>query len=59
MEAYSPYPIKELDEVLPMWNLLPPIVFGAGFVGALTAFYLQYFIAAIVYPLNVGGTATE
>ena len=23
MEAYSPYPIKELDEVIPSWNMLP------------------------------------
>jgi len=55
MEAYSPYPIKELDEVLPAWNLIPPIVLGAGVTGALTGYYLQYFIAAIVYPLNIGG----
>jgi hypothetical protein len=55
MEAYSPYPIKELDEVLPMWNLLPTVVFFAGVLGGFIAFYLQYFIAAIVYPMNVGG----
>ena len=28
---------------------------GAGVAGALTGYYLQYFIAAIVYPLNIGG----
>ncbi|MFN7996198.1 MAG: DUF3341 domain-containing protein [Bryobacteraceae bacterium] len=55
MEAYSPYPIKELDEVLPMWNYLPALVFFAGVLGAFTAYYMEYFIAAIVYPLNVGG----
>lgn len=55
MEAYTPYPIKELDEVLPMWNFLPAVVFIAGVIGAFTAFYMQYFIAAIVYPVNVGG----
>jgi Protein of unknown function (DUF3341) len=55
VEAYSPYPIKELDEILPMTNLLPAVVLGAGVLGALTAFYMQYFIAAIVYPLNIGG----
>ncbi len=55
MEAYSPYPIKELDEILPMWNLIPPLVLGAGIVGALSGYYLQYFISAIVYPLNIGG----
>lgn len=55
MEAYSPYPIRELDEVLPMWNLLPTVVFIAGVLGAFTAFYMEFFIAAIVYPVNVGG----
>src|SRR5690348_13022395 len=55
MEAYTPYPIRELDEILPMWNYLPTVVFIAGVVGAFTAWYMQYFIAAIVYPVNVGG----
>ena len=55
MEAYTPYPLKELDEILPMWNFLPTVVFIAGVLGAFTAFYMQYFIAAIVYPVNVGG----
>ena len=55
MEAYSPYHIKELDAILPLWNLIPTVVFFAGVLGAFTAFYMEYFIAAIVYPVNVGG----
>src|SRR5579883_3302082 len=55
MEAYSPYPIKELDEVIHYWNLLPTVVFLAGVLGGFTAFYMQYFIAAIVFPTNIGG----
>src|SRR5579885_3563169 len=55
MEAYSPYPIKELDEVIHYWNLLPTVVFLAGVLGGFTAFYMQYFIAAVVFPTNVGG----
>jgi hypothetical protein len=55
VEAYSPYPIRELDAILPAWNLIPLLVLGAGVVGAVTGYYLQYYIAAIVYPLNVGG----
>jgi hypothetical protein len=54
-EAYSPYPIRELDEIVPMWNLVPLITLLAGAAGALTGYYLQYLIAAIVYPLNIGG----
>ena len=55
MEAYTPYPIRELEEVIPGWNLLPVIVFVAGATGAFVAFYMQYFIAAVVFPTNVGG----
>jgi hypothetical protein len=55
VEAYSPYPIKELDELLPSRDFLPPVVLAAGAVGAIGGYYLQYYIAAIVYPLNVGG----
>src|SRR5579883_3505687 len=55
VEAYSPYPIKELDDVLPMWNFLPAVVLGAGLLGAGVAYWMQWFIATIVYPLNVGG----
>lgn len=55
MEAYSPYPIRELEEIIPSWNLLPTVVFLGGVLGAFTAFYMQYFIAAIVFPSNIGG----
>ncbi len=54
-EAYSPYPLKELDEIVPASNRIPLITLGGGIIGALTGYYLQYFIAAIVYPLNIGG----
>lgn len=54
-EAYSPYPIKELDEIIPAWSMLPTIVFGSGVAGAFIGFYMQYFIAADVFPINVGG----
>jgi hypothetical protein len=55
MEAYSPYPIEELSEIIPRVNLLPAIVFVAGALGAATAWIMQYYIAAIDYPINVGG----
>lgn len=54
-EAYSPYPIKELEEAIPSWNMLSTMVFGAGVAGAFIGFYMQYFIAADVYPTNIGG----
>jgi hypothetical protein len=54
-EAYSPYPIKDLDEIVPGWNLVPPVVLLGGLIGAATAWTMQYYIAAIDYPINVGG----
>ncbi len=54
-EAYSPYPIKDLFEIVPGGNPVPPIVLLAGFLGAATAWSMQYYIAAIDYPINVGG----
>ena len=54
-EAYTPYPIKDLDEIIPGWNPVPPIVLIGGLLGAATAWSMQYYIAAIDYPTNVGG----
>lgn len=55
IEGYSPYPIQELDELIPGWNMLPAMVLGAGIAGGFVGFYLQYFLAAWVYPTNTGG----
>ena len=54
-EAYTPYPIKDLDEIIRGWNLVPPIVLIGGLIGAATAWSMEYYIAAIDYPTNVGG----
>lgn len=54
-DAYSPYPIKDLFKIVPGRNPIAPIVFVAGVTGAATAWGMQYYIAAIDYPINVGG----
>jgi hypothetical protein len=54
-EAYSPYPIKELDEAIPGMDPVPLMVLGGGVVGALTALIMEYYVAAYEYPINVGG----
>lgn len=54
-EAYSPYPIKELDDIIPGWNMLSVIVFFSAVAGGFIGFYMQYFIAADVFPLNISG----
>lgn len=54
-EAYSPYPIHELNEMVPGWNPVAPIVLFGGIAGALTAWIMQSWIAIVDFPINVGG----
>lgn len=55
LDAYTPHPVEELDEVLDLPpSPLPPIMLFAGLVGAAGGFLLQL-LAASAYPVNVGG----
>jgi hypothetical protein len=55
LEAYTPYPIKDLHEIIHVINWVPFICFMGGLTGAAIAWGMQYYIAAIDYPINVGG----
>jgi hypothetical protein len=55
LEAYTPYPIKDLHEIIHVANFVPLICLIGGLLGAATAWIMQYYIAAIDYPINVGG----
>lgn len=56
MEAYTPYPIEELNEALGHHrSRLPLLVLLGGIFGALAGFGLQYWVSVIAYPVNVGG----
>ena len=55
MDAYSPFPIEELSEVLHHKDQLPLLVLIGGVVGGASGFLFQYWSAAIDYPLNIGG----
>ena len=60
INGYSPYPIEELSEAIGFTRTsLPLIVFIGGVVGGLSGFFMQYWIAAIDYPINVGGKLTN
>src|SRR4249920_2569716 len=56
MDAYSPFPIEELHEAMgDDHSRLPLIVLIGGLVGCIGGYLLQYWTAAVAYPLNVGG----
>jgi hypothetical protein len=56
INAYSPYPIEELAEAIGFHKTrLPVIVLIGGIIGGLVGYGLQYYVAVIDYPLNVGG----
>jgi hypothetical protein len=56
MEAYTPFHIEELSEVIrSRAHLVPWIVLGGGVIGAVGAFYMMYYASVISYPLNIGG----
>jgi hypothetical protein len=56
INAYSPYPIEELSEAIGFHSTrLPLIVLIGGIIGGLIGYGLQYYVAVIDYPLNVGG----
>jgi ActD protein len=56
LETYTPYPVEALDAVLPRPRpVLPILVFAAGILGLAAGFGMQWYGAAISYPINIGG----
>jgi hypothetical protein len=56
VDAYTPFPIHELDDALQLPRTkLPWLVLGGGLCGMLGGFALEYWISVIDYPLNIGG----
>lgn len=56
LNAYTPYPIEEVNHVLGYHrSRLPLLVLIGGLLGAVGGFALQYWTSVIDYPLNVGG----
>jgi hypothetical protein len=56
MDAYSPFPIKELTEALGLSEKtkVPLIVLLGGIVGMVAGYLMQYYLSVIAYRLNVG-----
>ena len=55
-DAFSPFPLHEIDEALGIKkSILPFLVLGGGVVGLLTGLGLTYFVHVLEYPIIVGG----
>jgi len=56
MDAYTPFPIEGLSEAIGFHRTrIPLIVLIGGLVGCLGGFFLQYWVAVLDYPINIGG----
>jgi Protein of unknown function (DUF3341) len=56
VEAYTPFPIHELDDALALPRTkLPWLVLAGGIIGMLAGFGLEYWASVIAYPFNIGG----
>ncbi|MEY4093985.1 MAG: hypothetical protein RLZZ53_1184 [Acidobacteriota bacterium] len=56
VEAYSPVPIEELNDIIhKKRTVLPKLVLTGGLTGMATGFALQYWASVIEYPMNIGG----
>jgi hypothetical protein len=56
LDAYSPFPVEGLAEAIGFEkNRVALVVLIGAIIGGLSAYALQYWVAVITYPVNVGG----
>ena len=55
IDAYSPFPIEDLTEAIHCTNHVPLVTLIGACIGGLSGYLLQYWVAVITYPINVGG----
>jgi len=56
IDAYSPFPIEELAEAIGFHhNGVAPVVLVGGLLGCVSGYLMQWWIATVSYPVNVGG----
>ena len=55
-DAFSPFPLHEIDEALGIKrSILPYLIFAGGITGLMTGIGLEYFVHVIEWPIIVGG----
>ena len=56
IDAYSPFPVEELAEAIGFHkNGVPLVTLIGALIGGISGYLMQYWMAAISYPINVGG----
>jgi hypothetical protein len=56
IDAYSPYPIEEVAEAIGFHsNRVALVTLIGAIIGGLSGYALQYWVAVITYPTNIGG----
>ena len=56
VEAYTPVPIEELNDIIhKKRTILPKLILAGGLTGMASGFVLQYWASVLEYPMNVGG----
>ena len=55
LEAYTPLPMEDVAHAIGHKNRLPLVVLCGGIVGGIVGFGMQYYVAVMGYPLNIGG----
>jgi len=55
LDAYTPYPVHGIDEALGLpRSTVPLVAISGGVLGALGGYYMQVWMNAIDFPINVG-----
>ena len=56
LDAYTPFPIEEVNEALHLHkNKLPLIVLLGGIAGLIAGYLMQYYVTVIYFPINIAG----
>jgi hypothetical protein len=55
VDAYSPFPIEDLAEAIHCSNYVPLVTLIGALIGGASGYFMQYWMMAISYPINVGG----